>query len=272
MPRFRHALPGAAILALVLSAALPASATVKVTVKIQNLAQAGSISFAPLRIGFNSGVFDAFNAGTAATAPIVSIAEGGSGSAWFPAFAAADSDAVLGSVGGALTPGATASATGFVINPVKNPFFTFASMVLPSNDFFIGNDDPREYRLFDNAGHLLIGSIDLLASDIWNAGSEAFDPANAAFVQGGVNALRTPENGVVGFNFAELSNFDGLTTAAGYVFKSGLQRDTPVYRITFSTTGVPEPATWTMMLLGFGSSGWMLRRRRAAQRLAFAMA
>jgi len=28
---------------------------------------------------------------------------------------------------------------------------------------------------------------------------------------------------------------------------------------------VPEPDTWTMMILGFGLSGWMLRRRRTGQ-------
>jgi hypothetical protein len=36
---------------------------------------------------------------------------------------------------------------------------------------------------------------------------------------------------------------------------------TPVTTITHG--GVPEPATWTMMLLGFGGLGAMLRRRRA---------
>ena len=29
---------------------------------------------------------------------------------------------------------------------------------------------------------------------------------------------------------------------------------------------VPEPATWTMMIVGFGVAGWQLRRRRAAER------
>jgi hypothetical protein len=31
-----------------------------------------------------------------------------------------------------------------------------------------------------------------------------------------------------------------------------------------STEGVPEPATWGLMLLGFGAIGWQLRRRRSA--------
>jgi PEP-CTERM motif len=43
--------------------------------------------------------------------------------------------------------------------------------------------------------------------------------------------------------------------------------------LTFSpaqTPGVPEPATWAMMLLGFGGIGWQFRRRRTATLPQFA--
>jgi len=242
--------------------AMPAMATQIVTVKVENLAAEDSVSFAPLRIGFNAGVFDAFNIGEAATAPIISIAEGGSGSDWLPAFAAVDSTATLGSVGaGALLPGQSATAM-FTVDSTINQFFTFGTMVVPSNDFFLGNDNPMQYRLFDDDGNLLVNTIDQTASQIWNAGSEAFDPLNAAFLSVGTNASRTPENGVVEFNFAELTGFNGLETAAGYDFQSGLLADTSVYRITFSATSpVPEPATWAIMLLGLGGIGLSLLER-----------
>lgn len=248
-------------MALSLVVAAPASAAVvRVNIKVENLAPTNSVSFAPLRFGFNNGTFDAFNNGTTATAPIISVAEGGSGSAWIPAFAAADPTAVIGSTAGALLPGATQTLS-FLVDTAVNPFFTFASMVIPSNDFFIGNDNPQAFRLFDAAGHLLISSIGQTAGDIWNAGSEAFDPLNAAFLVGGTNALRTAENGVVGFNFSELAGFNGLTTAAGYTFNSQLARDTGIYRISFTTSAVPEPQTWAMMLLGFMGIGLVARRR-----------
>lgn len=164
------------------------AALVEVRVTVENLAPANSVSFAPLRGGFHNGSFDAFNNGVAATDPIVSIAEGGSGSAWFPAFAAADPGAVLGSVfpnpAGPLVPGASGSAR-FTLDTALNAFFTFASMVVPSNDLFIGNDSPVRHRLFDDAGNLLIYSITQFGRDVWDAGSEALDPANAAFVAGG---------------------------------------------------------------------------------------
>ena len=257
----RCTLLSAAAITLSLALAAPADAAlVRVNIKVENLAPTNSVSFAPLRFGFNNGSFDAFNNGTTATAPIISVAEGGSGSAWLPAFAAADSTAVLGSSSGALLPGASQTLS-FLVDTAVNPFFTFAAMVIPSNDFFIGNDNPQAFRLFDAAGHLLISSIGQTAGDIWNAGSEAFDPLNAAFLVGGTNALRTPENGVVGFNFSELSGFNGLTTAAGYTFNSQLARDTGIYRISFTSSAVPEPRTWAMLILGFMGIGMAARRR-----------
>jgi PEP-CTERM motif len=259
--------PAATILATALAALIASplqAAIVQVTVRVENLAPANSISFAPLRFGFNNGTFDAFNIGQAATAPIISVAEGGSGSAWFPAFAAADPTAVLGSVPGAVTPGNSATSMTFNVDTAVNQFFTFASMVVPSNDLFIGNDDAQEYRLFDAAGNLLLGAIEVIGSEIWNAGSEAADPLNAAFIAGGTNALRTPENGVVGFSFSELAVFNGLTTAAGYVFSNAaLRGDTGIYRISFQSSVIPEPAT--MSLMGFGMIGavGIARRRRS---------
>ena len=106
------------LLAGLAAAALPLAshaAIVNVQVTVENLAVPNGVSFAPLRVGFHQGTFDAFNLGQVATAPIISVAEGGSGNAWFPAFAAADPTATLGTVvpnpAGPLTPGASGTAS-----------------------------------------------------------------------------------------------------------------------------------------------------------------
>lgn len=200
-----------------------------------------------------------------ATAPIISVAEGGSGSAWLPAFAAADPTAVIASLAaptGALLPGGSASIT-VLVDSLINPFFTFGAMAVPSNDFFIGNDSPTRFRVLDAAGNLLINTIGQKASDIWDAGSEAFDPLNAAFLAIGNNDLRTPQNGVVNFAFAELAGFNGLTTAAGYVFNSGLSPTSDIYRISFSVAAVPEAETYALMGGGLLALRWLVRRRKA---------
>ncbi|MFN0133749.1 MAG: spondin domain-containing protein [Phycisphaerales bacterium] len=236
-------------------------APVEVRVTVRNLAPTNSVAFAPLRIGFNSGMFDSFDNGQPASAAIISIAEGGSGIDWFPAFASAEPNAVLGSVvpnpAGPLLPGATASGV-FTVDPAVNRYFTFGSMVVPSNDHFIGNDNPTRYQLFDANGNLAISTISQFGRDIWDAGSEVTEPLNAAFLEVGMNALRIPENGVVNFNFSQLDAYNGLTTSAGYVFSRQFAADDEVYRVSFEL--VPAPGASAL----FGLAALALRRRRRA--------
>lgn len=244
--------------------------TVQLRITVENLAPTNSVGLAPFRFGFGNGTFDSFDnnapafllgAASIAQAPIVTIAEGGSGSAWFPAFQAAEPNANLGSILGPtippILPGQTSSAV-FAINPA-NRFFTFGTMVIPSNDHFLGNASPTAFEVFGAGGNLLLTSFTENASRIWDAGSETENPANAAFVVGGVNDQRVDENLPVTFNFADLSAFNGVATPAGYTFDSTLlTATTPVLRVSFAL--VPEPATG--MLAAAGCLGAALLRRR----------
>ena len=247
----------AAVAAALCASTLASAAQVSLTITAENLAPTNSISFAPLHFGVHSNTFDAFNIGQVAAAPIISVAEGGGGAAWQAAFASADPTATRGTIGMPLFPGMTRSLT-VMVDTTINPFFTFAAMAIPSNDFFIGNDSA--IRLFNNDGSLALTSINQKARQIWDAGSEVLDPAAAAFV--GNNSLRTPQNSVVAFNFGEFHVYNGLTTAAGYTFNSQLTADSDVYRISFSAAAVPEPETYALMLSGLMVIGAIARRRR----------
>jgi hypothetical protein len=242
-----------------LASGIAAAAPVQVRVNVRNLAPTNSISFAPLHVGFHSGIYDSFNNGQAAGNAIISIAEGGSGSAWLPAFAAADPGATIGTVlpnpAGPLLPGGTASRV-FTVNPAANRFFSFGAMVVPSNDYFIGNDSATQYMLFDANGNLNITSITQRARDIWDAGSEVDGAFGAAFLVGSSNDDRIAQNGVVNFDSAGLSVFNGLTTGAGYAFNSQLAAETAVYEITFEIVPAPSSA------LAMGLAGLVAARRR----------
>jgi hypothetical protein len=260
-----------AAVALFLLASVSAAQAVQVQVTVENLAPANSISLAPFRFGFGNGTFDTFNnnqiafllgAPSIAEAPIVTIAEGGSGSTWFPAFQASEPNADLGSILGPtippFLPGQINSAI-IDVDPM-NRFFTFGTMVVPSNDHFLGNDNPMAFEVLDVAGNLVLSSFTENANRIWDAGSETENPANAAFLVGGVNDQRENENLPVTFNFTDLSAFNGLTTAAGYNFDSSLlSSNTPVLRVSFAI--VPEPSSAGLIAFG-GCILAALRRRR----------
>jgi PEP-CTERM motif len=265
-PFTRHTRQALAALCLLSSLGAAQAALVSVRVSFTNVAPANGIAFAPLHVGFGQGIFDAFNAGSAATAPIISVAEGGSGSAWQPAFMAAEPLAARGIVGaGAPVLAGVTRSLDLVVDTAVHRFFTFGAMVIPSNDHFIGNDNPNEYQVFDVAGRLLIADIAQTAAEIWDAGSETTDPAAAAFV--GNNSLRTPQNGVVNFNFSELSAYNGLTTGAGYVFNNNVSANTQIARINFQVlnANVPEPTSVALALAALGALGFTRRNNKAAE-------
>jgi hypothetical protein len=78
----------------------------------------------------------------------------------------------------------------------------------------------------------------------------------------------------IGFNFGPFDNFTfAYTDAAGNPFTGGPGTNVGLIEvidnITFDVAdrAVPEPATWAMMIMGFGGVGAIVRRRR---NLAFA--
>jgi hypothetical protein len=81
----------------------------------------------------------------------------------------------------------------------------------------------------------------------WSGGNVIPNPADGNQTQPGTNGLFFASVGAG-------ESISGLTFASS---QNSFEID------DISGSAVPEPATWAMMLLGFGAIGWQMRRRRA---------
>jgi hypothetical protein len=132
-------------------------------------------------------------------------------------------------------------------------------MVVPSNDFFIGNDSPMRYPLFDAAGNLMISSINQTASRSGMPARRYSIPTASAFRRQQRPAYAAEFGGCV--QFRGTRRLQRSHDGAGYTLDSTLAADTGVYRISFAVAPVPEPETYAMMLGGLLLVGSIARRR-----------
>ncbi len=251
-----------------------ATAQERLVITVENLAPTTGFFLTPTWVGLHDGSFDLFDVGTAATPGLATIAETGDVSILQGEFDApgrlqsvAADPAGFGSVGmqpPLIDTGNTATTEINIMNPAAYRYFSYASMVIPSNDAFIGNGNPLAYELFDAAGNFngdLV--IDVTGADIWDSGSEVNNTFGAAFSAidlTGVDPadIGARENGTVQ-QHPGLANFEGTPTPVGLI-GSGLAPglDTPVARISISV--VPEPTAAVLALLA--GVGTAFRRRR----------
>jgi hypothetical protein len=137
------------------------------------------------------------------------------------------------------------------------------------NYYSVGPDDSTPGTI-DLSGFGDIGSISLIwgSVDSYNT-LEFLDAANNVLATFSGNDIFNPANGnqtdpntnpVVTF-MLDGSSVSDFTTLR-------LTSDINAFEIdNIAVRGVPEPATWAMMLLGFGAVGFALRRRRTADKV-----
>jgi len=265
----------AALLAFGLASGAHAANDVSVT--FTNLAPPGGVGVAPLWVGFHDGSFDAFDVGSAASIGIERSAEDGDSGPLSGIFA--------GSVPGGMQatlpappafPGDVRSTSfaGLDLNGAGR-YFSYAAMVVVSNDFFFGNDDAMGIDLssFATSGGTLSFFVGVPGS-VYDAGTEVndfnFSLANGAFGIGGGQTMAdqgTAENGVVhvvtGNPFPSFLGQD--LVPPGYDFGPiAFNGYDAIGRIDIQIAAIPEPGTYALMLAGLGGLGWIARRRRAA--------
>lgn len=211
----RAALRGIAV-ATCFAAASAHAITVKV--KVENVSETEGLWFTPVFFGFHDGSFDTFDSGSAASSSIEALAEGGN-----PGGLVSDISGVAGAQSHVLLQDGSGGPPGVLFSPGESNYFTinldsmynrylsFATMLLPTNDAFFGNDDPTKYELFDMDGNFN-GSqeINLFGSNIWDAGTEENDLMGAP-----LSALGGTSTDTIGGSIALLGQvgLDGLEGA-----------------------------------------------------------
>jgi len=240
----------AAGLALLLTAAAGQAGQVRVTVT--NLAPANGTRITPVWVGFHDGSFDAFNTGSPASSALEMLAEDGDTSGIMGSFTGASQGTILGPVTAPTQPpiyhpGESASMT-FTLDPSTDLYFSFLNMVIPSNDAFIGNDDPLAYQI-SSGGSFQDLTIDVYGSMVWDAGTEVNDEIAMNTPLLGQMAPNTgiTENGMVQLHPGFVPGGNILTpfphadfTAQGY----------QVARIDIQA--VPAPTSLSLLALGIG--------------------
>ena len=234
---------------------------VEIQVDFTNDAPAGGTYLTPAWVGFHDGSFDTFDAGAGASAALEALAEDGNTGPLFASFASAD-----GMAGGApVAPGATVSTVVSVDADGSDDFFSFASMVLPSTDYFIGNDSPTATSI---AGLLdgTFSQVTISVIGVFDAGTEVntFDTSagNPLFgIPGGqgVPGEGTAENGLVTLVTVPYGNYPDPG-----VDISGLDFSTydSVATFTLSVVPIPVPAALPLMLSAVGGLAFTHRRSR----------
>ena len=173
-------------------------------------------------VGLHDGSFDLFNFGERATPGLESLAEGGNTQLLGSEFA--QPGRLQTTVGNGdvqfISPGETISGSIDIRNPQNYRYASFATMIIPSNDGFFGNENPLEFEVFDENGNFN-GPIEIVltGADLWDAGTEVNNASGAAGFSLGFDGMGSGPStddptSTIGAH-PGLDNIIGIQTAAG---------------------------------------------------------
>ena len=251
----------------------PAALAGSISVTIENTQGADGLALTPFWIAAHNGGFDSYDGGASAAGfpgleEIAELGMTGPISAAFAASAAglaggADTTVANGDGAPVFSGGESTTISFDVGDPTVNRYFSYASMVVPTNDLFVANGNPFAHEIFDAAGNFTGPVvIEIYGRDVNDAGTEVNDADNgAAFLSGIDGAAGAKETALVENYFdidpdgSYLDSLLGRTTADGGTVGSRFGADDLIARITI----VPAPGGTALAALGLLT---MSRRRR----------
>ncbi len=257
-----------AVLMLGLAAITAAPALAQtIQIRIENLQESGGMGFTPFWVGFHDNTFDVFDAGSPAGGGITEIAELGDTGPLTSRFAMEQPGGFDTTLAHPVGPpvfraGESATFDLDVGDRRVNRYFNYASMIVPTNDLFVGNDNARE--IFDADGNFLGPvTINIFGRGVWDNGTEVNDILDGpAFVEGVDATGGTREFEDIQSFFsrpgadAYLASIIGTTTPPGDQITGVFSEDQLIGRITI----VPAPGVAGVGLMA--GLGLLARRRR----------
>lgn len=270
--------------------AVPAGATtLRITVTNNQAApEDGLAGFAltPVYSAFHNGNFDSYDLGVDVSAGVERLAELGDtsllpGERTAPGVSPGSVATTIAN-GRPIFGGETAVGEITITDFTNQRFFSFLSMVVPTNDTFIANGNPLAFDLFNDDGTFAgLRTIDITGLQVRDAGTEANDATasgGAAFSSIAVGTEGANTRGTTGVTdgFAGLSTFLGTPTIPGFTIDPDLGGpgffDNPENAALFSiatitieeVSAVPLPAGGVLLLSALGMAGFAARRRARA--------
>ena len=237
-------------------------------ITVTNDQTAGGFALAPVWFGVQNGSFNVFSQGGTASSQLATLAQFGNTAPLAALFAGNGPETTLSS-GGSIAqfqPGQSNTTTLNVSNPSVDQFLSFAGMVVPSNDFFMGNATPLQ--IFNSSG-AFIGpvTIQVFGSNIWDSDTEVQSTQSGlTFVVGQTPGAGTQiSGGSITSLFSEagapsfLQSIEGLPTIGGYTVSSDFGPNDLI--ATIQINAVPEPSS--VALLGMGAAAVFFGARKA---------
>lgn len=218
-------------------------------VTIENLLEEGGFSLTPFWVALQSGDFDVWRGGEPADAfpGLEALAEEGNTQPISDAFSASqagENGGVQTTVAAAATPPPVFSPGESVAHlieagdPAVNRYFSYASMVVPSNDLFVASSVGTTHEVFDADG-VFQGpvTIEIFGRDVVDCGTEVNDITGGAAFTSEAGEPADEMNPLARLYMADpdaeyLQSIVGVETATGAAISSAFGSDDLLARIT----------------------------------------